>query len=147
MKSLPGCDDVDECKTIFPCKNNGTCINEEGSYNCFCNSDYYGDNCEYSNMNAHQWEIWGHWSHCTATCGSGFHISIRLCPTNKCIGPSYKKQSCAVNIPCESSHIFIDHHFMEDNSISYTVFKNDAKIEVYNEKSVLIICIIFSIIY
>ena len=39
--------DVDECSfdTVI-CKNNGTCLNWEGSYNCSCADGFEGENCE-----------------------------------------------------------------------------------------------------
>ena len=38
--------DVNECDHQ-PCKNNGTCINTAGSYNCDCPTGYNGTNCEF----------------------------------------------------------------------------------------------------
>jgi hypothetical protein len=40
------CDkDINECLTD-PCKNNGTCLNFDGGYNCSCSYGYKGKNCE-----------------------------------------------------------------------------------------------------
>ena len=36
-----------ECAS-FPCANDGTCIDEIGSYTCLCSDEYTGVNCEYS---------------------------------------------------------------------------------------------------
>ncbi|CAF1204774.1 unnamed protein product [Adineta ricciae] len=41
------CADINECTTIPGiCANGGRCINSYGSYLCFCNSGFYGNNCE-----------------------------------------------------------------------------------------------------
>ncbi|CAF3582391.1 unnamed protein product [Rotaria sordida] len=41
------CVDINECTTIPGiCANNGRCLNSYGSYLCFCNSGFYGTNCE-----------------------------------------------------------------------------------------------------
>jgi len=41
------CADINECTTIPGiCANGGRCINSYGSYLCFCNSGFYGTNCE-----------------------------------------------------------------------------------------------------
>lgn len=38
--------DVNECTTYFPCLNNGTCVNNEGSYHCNCTLGWQGSDCE-----------------------------------------------------------------------------------------------------
>lgn len=38
--------DVQECSTINPCLNNGTCFNNNGSYSCQCTEGWQGQNCE-----------------------------------------------------------------------------------------------------
>jgi len=38
--------DIDECKTIRPCKAAKTCINLLGSYKCECLDSFTGQNCE-----------------------------------------------------------------------------------------------------
>ncbi|CAF4406405.1 unnamed protein product, partial [Adineta steineri] len=41
------CDqDIDEC-SVFPsiCRNGGTCVNEIGSYRCYCASGWIGSTC------------------------------------------------------------------------------------------------------
>lgn len=38
--------DVDECIIQAPCENNGTCINNYGSYECLCDNGWLGDHCE-----------------------------------------------------------------------------------------------------
>jgi len=41
--------DIDECKLSTPvCGKNAFCVNEAGTYGCFCNSGYEGDglSCE-----------------------------------------------------------------------------------------------------
>ncbi|UJR35334.1 hypothetical protein I4U23_028095, partial [Adineta vaga] len=41
------CADINECTTIPGiCANGGRCINSYGSYICFCNSGFFGTNCE-----------------------------------------------------------------------------------------------------
>ncbi|CAF0877176.1 unnamed protein product [Rotaria sp. Silwood1] len=41
------CVDINECTTIPGiCANGGRCLNSYGSYLCFCNSGFYGTNCE-----------------------------------------------------------------------------------------------------
>lgn len=37
--------DIDECLN-GPCHNNGTCINTEGSYHCYCGTAWTGDSCQ-----------------------------------------------------------------------------------------------------
>lgn len=37
--------DVNECLT-FPCKNNGTCYNDDGSYFCDCTEGWQGKHCD-----------------------------------------------------------------------------------------------------
>lgn len=36
--------DVNECD-LFPCQNNGTCINSLGSYTCECETGWQGQDC------------------------------------------------------------------------------------------------------
>ena len=38
--------DIDECKTIQPCRAAKTCINLPGSYKCECLDSFTGHNCE-----------------------------------------------------------------------------------------------------
>ncbi|XP_022107964.1 neurogenic locus protein delta-like [Acanthaster planci] len=40
--------DVDECQSN-PCKNNGLCVEQVGTYRCLCKGSYTGTNCEISN--------------------------------------------------------------------------------------------------
>lgn len=37
--------DVNECKRS-PCQNNGTCINNDGSYTCLCEPGWTGQHCQ-----------------------------------------------------------------------------------------------------
>lgn len=37
--------DIDECLTEDLCKNNGTCVNNEGSYVCLCTESWLGSHC------------------------------------------------------------------------------------------------------
>ena len=39
-------EDIDECKTIQPCKAARTCINLPGTYKCDCFDSFGGQNCE-----------------------------------------------------------------------------------------------------
>jgi hypothetical protein len=39
-------EDVDECKTIQPCKAARACINLPGTYKCDCLDSFGGQNCE-----------------------------------------------------------------------------------------------------
>jgi hypothetical protein len=41
--------DVNECETFSPCQNNGTCINNNGSYVCNCTEGWQGHNCDIGN--------------------------------------------------------------------------------------------------
>lgn len=41
---IPIFTDTNECLT-FPCQNNGTCINNPGSYKCDCNNGWTGKDC------------------------------------------------------------------------------------------------------
>lgn len=38
-------EDVDEC-TKNPCLNNGTCLNNNGSYSCVCDEGWIDQNCD-----------------------------------------------------------------------------------------------------
>lgn len=38
--------DVNECFVYEPCRNNGTCINGEGSYTCTCEKGWKDQHCE-----------------------------------------------------------------------------------------------------
>lgn len=37
--------DIDECQA-FPCQNNGSCHNTEGSYYCNCTEGWTSQNCD-----------------------------------------------------------------------------------------------------
>ena len=37
--------DVDECDTLSPCENGGTCVNEYDGYTCQCIEQWLGPNC------------------------------------------------------------------------------------------------------
>lgn len=37
--------DVNECESS-PCKNGGTCLNQQAGYSCKCKDGYSGDHCE-----------------------------------------------------------------------------------------------------
>ena len=37
--------DVDECQ-LSPCKNGGTCLNQQAGYSCKCKDGYSGEHCE-----------------------------------------------------------------------------------------------------
>lgn len=41
--------DIDECAISFPCQNNGTCVNNNGSYVCECTEGYMGRHCNEGN--------------------------------------------------------------------------------------------------
>ncbi|XP_068740086.1 neurogenic locus Notch protein-like isoform X3 [Montipora capricornis] len=36
----------DPCKTLKPCQNGATCVNNNGNYSCLCKPGYNGKNCE-----------------------------------------------------------------------------------------------------
>lgn len=38
--------DINECDVHFPCQNNGTCVNNNGSYYCDCKGGWQGHDCE-----------------------------------------------------------------------------------------------------
>lgn len=38
--------DVDECTVFEPCHNNATCINNNGSYLCYCKDGWQGQQCQ-----------------------------------------------------------------------------------------------------
>lgn len=38
--------DINECQTLKPCQNGGSCKNIPGSYKCSCKTGYSGKNCE-----------------------------------------------------------------------------------------------------
>ena len=42
--------DVDECDTLSPCKNGGTCVNEYDGYTCHCTDQWLGTNCTGNNQ-------------------------------------------------------------------------------------------------
>jgi hypothetical protein len=42
--------DVNECEKFSPCQNNGTCINNNGSYACNCTEGWQGYDCENGNF-------------------------------------------------------------------------------------------------
>ena len=44
--------DVNECDTISPCQNGGTCQNSDGAYSCDCDPRFTGPNCESGNFNS-----------------------------------------------------------------------------------------------
>ena len=44
LRDMP-CVDIDECTQSNPCKNNGTCINLLGGFECRCPAGYQGDDC------------------------------------------------------------------------------------------------------
>lgn len=38
--------DINECLVKYPCENNATCVNNDGSYNCDCVEGWRGKNCQ-----------------------------------------------------------------------------------------------------
>lgn len=48
------CADIDEClNTTYPCDDNATCTNIDGSYNCSCNSGFTGNGTVCEGNTAH----------------------------------------------------------------------------------------------
>lgn len=45
--------DINECKTVKPCQNGGTCENVHGSYRCSCKTGYAGKNCQKGEETTH----------------------------------------------------------------------------------------------
>lgn len=45
--------DKDECM-YFPCKHGGTCVNNDGSYQCICPPGFTGPTCDLGNFVNHQ---------------------------------------------------------------------------------------------
>lgn len=41
--------DIDECTVSNPCRNNGTCLNKNGSYVCECTEGFMGKHCKEGN--------------------------------------------------------------------------------------------------
>lgn len=46
MKYLLIVADVDECQMFRPCHNNGSCLNNNGSYECDCLKGWEGQHCD-----------------------------------------------------------------------------------------------------
>lgn len=42
--------DIDECIRYQPCQNNGTCINNDGSFICHCTEGWQDQNCDEGNI-------------------------------------------------------------------------------------------------
>lgn len=38
--------DVDECEVFSPCRNNATCLNSNGSYQCDCVDGWQDQHCD-----------------------------------------------------------------------------------------------------
>lgn len=38
--------DVDECEVFSPCRNNATCLNNNGSYQCDCVDGWQDQQCD-----------------------------------------------------------------------------------------------------
>ncbi|XP_076817949.1 mucin-like protein [Clavelina lepadiformis] len=93
------CTDGLNCRNSHdPCKNNGTCVELDPSFDCQCQGKFYGSLCEIANGN---WGAWMEWSNCTSTCNAGIRIKRRECnnpaPTSKgqmCIGPAMQTTPC-----------------------------------------------------
>ncbi|CAK8690042.1 unnamed protein product [Clavelina lepadiformis] len=93
------CRDGLNCRNSHdPCKNNGTCVELDPSFDCQCQGKFYGSLCEIANGN---WGAWMEWSNCTSTCNAGIRIKRRECnnpaPTSKgqmCIGPAMQTTPC-----------------------------------------------------
>ena len=130
----PNCVDIDECvylnKFEIVCKNNGTCVNTNGSYECICDKNHYGRNCELTIFLSYLWSAWGPWSGCLnengehINCGSGYHISFRNCSVeNKCIGTMYKKRACSIDRPCTSDFYYEDTFYVEENVVNFGLIK------------------------
>lgn len=39
-------EDIDECSTTKPCRNNAACVNKYGDYECKCLKGFTGPDCE-----------------------------------------------------------------------------------------------------
>lgn len=45
---------MNECFVKEPCQNNGTCVNNEGSYHCSCSAGWEGKHCDIGKLSAVQ---------------------------------------------------------------------------------------------
>ncbi len=113
--SDPRCVDIDECKlSPRPCFNKGNCTNTVGSYYCRCTNQYIGDKCQNKNQLLSEWRLWGPWSECSVTCGTGNQYSRRECPMEAnqnvtyCHGNNAKTQECSKKTSCHLNTINVD---------------------------------------
>ncbi|CAD5118982.1 DgyrCDS7645 [Dimorphilus gyrociliatus] len=85
----PHCSDIDECEVgvleTEACNGLGTCVNEYGSYSCYCQKGYVGRTCNLrvADEKLNNWIGWSSWSKCTKSCGVGIKKQYKLCPKNR----------------------------------------------------------------
>ena len=84
------CIDRNECLENI-CKNNGTCINLHGDYECKCLEGFVGKECNFDMnyiFNLAEWRQWSSWSECSQTCNQDDAIQVRTrtCEKNRDCG-------------------------------------------------------------
>ena len=130
--------DIDDCEDN-PCKNNGTCIDKPGGYNCTCQSPYFGDDCEENTTFCNDDNPCPFNGMCepstgTCTCSPPYYVNCQHCEDGCFLDNNTKTcvdfDECAADPgPCEQKNASLTCVNFEDRPCTFCCVDKDGNID------------------